>query len=180
MKNNNENINITRVWAMPNSNTFSIKPIKNLIERHIGVFGQLKKVIVDPFAGNSQYGTITNDLNPVMPTNYHLDALNFLKKLGNASADIVLFDPPYSFAQAVECYKSFGKDKLIINTANMKYWAEVKNEIARILKPRGIVISCGWNTNGLGKKRGFDVLEILIVRHGGHKNDTLVTVEQKI
>lgn len=30
-----------------------------------------------------------------------------------------------------------------------------------------------------GKKRGFEIIEILIVPHGGSKNDTLCTVEVK-
>lgn len=170
---------ITKAWAMPNSRIFDIKPIKNLIENYIGVFGKLNKIIIDPFANKSKYGTITNDLNPEMPTDFHLDALKFLKEMQTGLADIVLFDPPYSFRQATECYKSYGKEKLSLSVANMKYWSECKNEIARILKPGGIVICCGWNTNGLGKCRGFEPIEILIVSHGGGKNDTLVTVEQK-
>jgi hypothetical protein len=169
---------ITRKWAMPNKNTFTIKPIRVLIEKYIGVFGQLSKVIVDPFANTSRYGTITNDINPEMPTDFHLDALEFLQKLDTASADMVLYDPPFSLNQAIKCYKSYGKDKF--NVGNMQYWARCKDEIARIIKPSGVVICCGWNTNGLGKNRNFEMLEILIVHHGGSKNDTLVTVELKI
>lgn len=170
-------MNIQKVWAMPNKNTFTIKPIKELVERYI--HKKDNQVIIDPFANESKYGTITNDLNPEMSTDYHLDALKFLKKMKTASADIVHYDPPYSITQAAECYKSFGKEKLKINVANMKYWAECKNEIARILKPNGIAICCGWNTNGLGKGRNFKMIEILIVSHGGSKNDTLITVEMK-
>jgi hypothetical protein len=44
----------------------------------------------------------------------------------------------------------------------------------------GIAISCGWNTNGFGKARGFKIIEIMCVAHGGSKNDTIVTVEKKI
>ena len=32
---------------------------------------------------------------------------------------------------------------------------------------------------GIGKNRGFEMIEILLVPHGGSKNDTIVTVEQK-
>jgi hypothetical protein len=32
----------------------------------------------------------------------------------------------------------------------------------------------------MGKNRGFEIVEILIVAHGGHHNDTLVTVERKL
>ena len=168
-------VKINKVWAMPNSKTFTIKPIKQLIERYI----QNAKVIIDPFANDCRYGTIRNDLNPEFDTDYHLDALEFLSETDSNSADLVLYDPPYSISQAAECYKSYGKEKLKINVANMKYWAECKNEIARILKTNGIVICCGWNTNGLGKGRGFEMQEILIVSHGGSKNDTLITVETK-
>ena len=43
----------------------------------------------------------------------------------------------------------------------------------------GIVISCGWNTQGMGKQNGFEIIEILLVCHGGAHNDTIVTVERK-
>lgn len=66
---------ITREWAMPNSETFSIKPIKALIERYISG----KSVIIDPFANSNKYGTITNDLNPNTSAQFHIDALEFLK-----------------------------------------------------------------------------------------------------
>ena len=62
----------------------------------------------------------------------------------------------------------------------MKYWGDSKNEIARLTKPEGLVICCGWTSQGIGKGRGFEILEILLVPHGGSKNDTIVTVERKI
>ena len=49
-----------------------------------------------------------------------------------------------------------------------------------ILKKNGWVMCFGWNTNGLGKNRGFEMTEILIVAHGGSKNDTLCTLEYKL
>ncbi len=165
----------TRKWATPNKNTFTIKPIKELVEEYI----KNASVIVDPFANDCKYGTITNDLNPEYNTNFHLDALEFLQQQESGIADVVLYDPPYSITQAAQCYKSYGKEKLAINVANMRYWKLCKDEIARILKPNGVVICCGWNTNGLGINRGFEMLEVLIVPHGGSKNDTIITVETK-
>lgn len=166
---------INRVWAMPNARTFIIKPIQELVEREVAQ----AKVIIDPFANSCGYGTITNDLNPEFDTDYHMDALAFLKQQKSDSADLVLYDPPYSISQATEMYKSYGKEKLEINVSNMQYWADCKNEIARIVKTGGKVICCGWNTNGIGKCRGFKMTELLIVYHGGSKNDTLVTLEYK-
>ena len=136
-------------------------------------------IIVDPFANNCTYGTIRNDLNPEYGTEYCMDALEFLKSLKSESADLVLYDPPYSITQASQLYHAYGKEKLEVNVANMRYWKLVKDNIARILKPNGRVISCGWNTNGLGKGRGFEMTAILDIVHGGSKNDTLVTLEYK-
>ena len=166
---------ITKQWAMPNGKTFTIKPIQTLVEREVNKGG----VVIDPFANSCKYGTIRNDLNPEFDTDYHLDALAFLEQLETESADLVLYDPPYSITQASELYKEYGKDKLEVNVANMRYWKLCKDNIARILRPGGRVICCGWNTNGLGICRGFDMTEILIVSHGGSKNDTLVTLEYK-
>ena len=171
-----QTIKFNRVWAMPNSLTFTIKPIKELIERFVFPAA----TIIDPWANNSKIGTMRNDLNPEMDTQYHLDALEFLKLQPDSSADIVLYDPPYSISQATEMYKSFGKDKLEVHVSNMGYWAGCKNEVARILKSNGICIICGWSSNGVGINRSFEMIEILMVPHGGSKNDTIVTVERKL
>lgn len=165
---------INRIWAMPNSRTFTIKPIKELLNRYITD----DMVVVDPFANESKFGTITNDLNPKFDTNYHLDALGFFKQINDNCADIVLYDPPYSPRQIKECYDGIGITVTADDT-KASWRAKHLDEIQRILKPNGICISFGWNTNGVGKKRGFEIIEILIVPHGGSKNDTLCTVERK-
>jgi hypothetical protein len=66
-KNEPEKIVMDRKWAMPNKNTFSIPPIRKLIERHLAK--KVKKadsVWIDPFARDSVFNvqmTHTNDLN---------------------------------------------------------------------------------------------------------------------
>lgn len=169
---------IIRQWAMPSSETFSIPPIKAVVEWEVMSVPK-GGTIVDPFARAAAYGTITNDLDPEQPAEYHLDALEFLRGLQTASADLILYDPPYSPRQASECYRKVGKEKLANNVTNSEYWARCLDEVARITKSGGRVVSCGWNTNGVGKKRGFEIESILIVAHGGRHNDTLVTVETK-
>ena len=54
------------------------------------------------------------------------------------------------------------------------------DEIKRILKPNGLALCFGWNSNGIGKTRGFEMLEVLLVPHGGSKNDTICTAERKV
>lgn len=159
---------------MPNKWTFTIKPIRELLAEELS-----GGVWADPFAGENSPAIITNDLRENMPTTHHLDALVFLKQIKSNSLDGVLFDPPYSITQAKECYEGYGMDKLDTKPTSMKYWGDCKNEIARIVKSGGKVICFGWNTMGIGINRKFTMNRILIVPHGGSKNDTLVTVEIK-
>jgi hypothetical protein len=155
---------IERKWAMPNKWTFTIKPIKELLQATVG-----DGFWVDPFAGENGalYADYTNDIEKD-----GMDALAFLKGFANNIADGVLYDPPYSITQA----RMYGRKEF----SSMKYWADCKNEMARIIQPGGIAICFGWNSMGLGKNRGFEMKRILLVPHGGSKNDTIVTVEIKI
>lgn len=168
------NIQITRKWAMPNKNTFDIKPINELIHRY-----KTKGVIIDPFANKNKIATITNDLDTQYDTDYHLDALDFLKLFDDSSVDMVLYDPPYSPRQVSECYKKLGRT-VNMQTTQASYWSNQKKEVSRITKKDGIAITCGWNSGGIGKKYGFEIVEILLVPHGGWHNDTIITVERKI
>lgn len=160
---------------MPNSETFSIKPIRELI----GKYREEGMVIVDPFARNSDIGTIANDLGPDTKAMYHKDATDFLRGLKDNMADMVLYDPPYSSRQVSESYKRLG-GSVNTQTTRSSYWARRKNEIARIAKKGGVVITRAWNSGGIGAGLGFGQQEILLVAHGGWHNDTIVTVEKKI
>ena len=161
---------ITRKWAMPNSNTFSINSIAELIARHID------GVSVDPFANSNRLATITNDINPEYGCDYTLDALVFLRTIDESSVDTVLSDPPYSPRQVSECYKAMD-ETVNMQTTQSAFWGNLKKEVSRITKPSGKVITCGWNSGGIGKKYSFDIIEILLVPHGGWHNDTIITVQ---
>ena len=173
---------ITRVWAMPNKNTFTIKPIKYLIDSVFIKKGLMKECIsCDPFVNDSPFKErcqLTNDLNPDILATSHEDALSFLQKTQSNYVDVLLFDPPYSPRQVSECYKRLGKS-VNMQTTQSSYWGNLKKEIARVVKSNGIVVTCGWNSGGIGKENGFIIEEVLIVPHGGWHNDTIVTVEFK-
>jgi len=144
---------ISRIWAMPNHKTFDIKPIKELLDRVVG------DNYVDPF-----------------PHPFKRDALEYLKELKSNSVEKLVFDPPYSPRQLKEIYQSVG----LAYDTKATYWSNIKKEIARVIKDGGTVVSFGWNSMGIGKKRGFKITEILLIPHGGQHNDTIVTVEKKI
>jgi len=164
----------SRIWEMPNSNTFDIKCIRRLIYKYF----KPEFDSIDPFANNSKLAKITNDLNPEMDTDYHLDAVDFMKQYTCNSMDFVFYDPPYSLRQVKECYNHIGKQITTNETNNFR--TSHINEISRIVRPNGLVMCFGWNSSGIGKIRGFELIEILMVCHGGSHNDTICTVERKL
>ena len=173
---------MNRVWSMPNKETFKINPIKNLIEKYVPAKKTDDVLWIDPFVRNSIFKDrmeYTNDLNPEFKADVHMDALDFLKKIRDNSCDGVLFDPPYSPRQITESYKGVGKRATTEDTQT-SFWSKLKDEIARITKEGSAVITFGWNSNGLGKTRGFEIIEILLVAHGSAHNDTIVVVERKL
>lgn len=167
-----------KVWAMPSRWTFTIKPIKELLAEEV-ISGQRW---IDPYAGQNSPASCTNDINPEANAEYHEDALEFLKKQSDDEEfmfDGALFDPPYSPTQAKRCYDAL-KLKLKQSQTRKEYWARCLDELARIIKPGGKLICFGWNSNGAGKGRGFRMDRILLVAHGGGRNDTIVTIETKL
>ena len=164
-----------RVWAMPNHETFSIKPIKAFVEKHIS------GVSVDPYARDTCFATYTNDMNPGTKAQYHMDATDFLEMLAlqGVVADIVIIDPPYSPRQVKECYDSFGhkmkQDDALLGAVRKK----LKTAIIKVLKPGGKVLWFGWNSVGMGKTLGFELQELMLVCHGSDHNDTICTMEVK-
>lgn len=158
-----------RVWAMPKAQTFRIRPIRALLDRYLADC----QVIVDPFARNSVVATHTNDLDPKTIADSHLPADEYVKGLGGLQADAVLFDPPYSPTQMIRAYKGRA------NGQTARLYKAVKDGLDAVLRPGGTAISFGWNSGGFGKGRGYELLEVLLVSHGGAHNDTIVTVERK-
>lgn len=134
---------------------------------------------VDPFAGQSTFAEFRNDLNPANGQKYHYEAFEFLRAINGYKMNGVIFDPPYSLTQVSRSYEEMGF-KLNGKENPTGGFPKVKDQISTITKLGGHCISFGWNTIGMGVNRGFEIVEILIVSHGGNRNDTLCTVEKKI
>ena len=142
---------IKRVWSMPNKKTFTIKPIKELISNEI----PKDSLVIEPF-----------------PLEYKEDALDYLKN--QKVCMYGLFDPPYSPRQLKECYNGMGEYDTKSST-----WSAWKDHFSEKIAKGGKVISFGWNSLGMGKNRGFKIIKILLVAHGGMHNDTICVVEEK-
>ncbi|MGD0103718.1 MAG: hypothetical protein ABSC06_06735 [Rhodopila sp.] len=162
---------------MPSAETFSNPPVAALLRRLL-LAGMS---VVDPFARNARWGTVTNDLNPRTTADYHLDCNVFLDLMGchGRKLDAGVLDPPYSARQVKECYEGFGKTVIQADT-QMGWMRECKDKLDRVITPGGIVISCGWSIGQMGINRGYNIEEILLVAHGGGRHDTIISVERKV
>ena len=160
---------------MPNAAIFTCKPIGQFVRRYLDE----STVSIDPFAGDFTGATWRNDIRHFTEADYHMTAEAFLTDLlhDGITADLIIFDPPYSKEQAKRSYQLAGMDWCYSDTLQVGYWSNEKTLCAGLLTPSGIFLHFGWHTNGLGKKRGFEIAEILIVAHGGAHHDTICMAE---
>ena len=170
-------MNITRAWAMPTPDTMNCQPIRAWVLHHMAS----ASVSVDPFARNQRIATHTNDMNPDTAADYHMDAGEYCQMLERRKvvADVVLFDPPYSPRQVTECYQACGKTPTTGDTQNAALYRRIRDSLDAIVRPGGVVLSFGWNSVGMGKGRGYDLYDMLVVCHGGAHNDTICIAERK-
>ena len=159
---------ISRVWEMPNKWTFKMKSAQELFHRYNVGLGW-----ADPFAGENSPAEFTNDIEGRCAKS-KMDALEYLKSLKSLSVRGVLFDPPYSVEQCLRRYTPKCKG----TAGRAEYWGKCKDEISRVVASGGVCISFCWDSTGVGKKRGFDIEEILLICHGACHNDTIVTVDR--
>ena len=171
-------IQFSRTWAMPNKDTFNVKPIGNFVKKYLSD----SKLSIDIFARNKRWATYTNDLDPSTASEFHMDAEKFLDMLAakNVKADLIIFDSPYSPRQISECYKNIGLEVGMKETQSSVLYKRVRNKILSVCEKNAIVLSFGWNSVGMGKKNGFEQIEIMLCCHGGAHNDTICLAEKQI
>lgn len=157
---------------MPSADTFDVIPIGLLVKRY------LHGISIDPFSRNKLWATHTNDLNPKTAAQHHMDAVDFLVMMSSRIevADCIILDPPYSPRQIAECYAEAGIKAGMQDTQNAALYARTRAAARQLCKLGTTVISCGWNSAGMGE--GFEGVELLLVTHGGAHNDTICLVER--
>ena len=127
------------------------------------------------FAGKTilREGNVRIDKDPDMPDlTFVMDSEDFLKmalKEEFAKFDTIIFDPPWNARKAREKYEGryIGK------------FTKLKEDIVKLLNPRGKIISAGYKISYFGKKRGFNLEKVLVVNPGGDINPFFIVVERK-
>jgi hypothetical protein len=144
--------------------TFKVRPIREWVERTcegrtLNLFAGPTKLDIDE---------VRNDLDPEALADYRLDALEFCRNWEGNRFDTILLDPPYAFRKSMEMYKGI----------RCSPFRQMKDEIPRILKPGGLVITFGYHSNTMGGGRGFITERLALFSHGGAIHDTIASVER--
>lgn len=147
-----------------NRYTFRIRPVREWVEK------TCEGRVLNLFAGKTilKVKETRNDLDPEMPAEHHLDALEFLNKWQGAKFDTILLDPPYAYRKSMELYKG------IVCSP----FRRLKDAATTVLEPGGIVITFGYHSVVMGKNRKFEPERIALFSHGGAIHDTIASVER--
>ena len=162
-------MNFTYKWCMPDKWTFNMKPVLTFIERELF---KHKKVLI-PFAGMKRWVTHTGityiDIEADRPEPCIVgDCLDILPML-TEKYDLIILDPPFSFFQAVHSYQN----------VKMQDITRIKQLCDGLLTTNGVMIHCGFNSTGMGKKYGYVKEKLLLVNTGGSHNDFIILQERK-
>lgn len=147
-----------------NKYTFSIKPIRDWVEN------RSKGRVCNLFAGKTKLNLdeFRIDKDKTMLADWYGDAYDYVKQC-KEKYDTILLDPPYAYRKSIEMYNGHKASK----------FNEIKDIIPKLLNKDGIVITFGYQSVSMGKKRGFRQHEILLLSHGGAIHDTIAVVERK-
>lgn len=137
---------------MPNSETFAIPPIGEFVRSYLS----RSTVSVDPFARNQRLATWTNDMDLATSAEFHMDAESFARMLQERGvvADLVIFDPPYSPRQIVDCYRSVGLPVTRETSQSARLYKRVRDAVHDLLAPGGprLVVWVAFKRHGLGAR----------------------------
>jgi hypothetical protein len=161
------------LWTMPNQWTFEIKEVQTIL---YSIVNKHKRILI-PFAGQFRfpqtltpkyYTYIDIDSTRPKPCIYG-DCLEVMAQRLEGQYDLIISDPPFCFYQAIHTY----------NNKKMQDISKCKDLYDQLLISKGQILHFGFNTTGMGQKRGYMKEKIWVLNHGGSHNDTLILLETK-
>ena len=126
-------------------------------------------LVLNLFAGKTALGIneIRNDIDKAASAHYHKDALDFVVEYNGEKFDTVILDPPYTYRKSMEMYNG---------NLNSRFKL-IADNLPDIITPSARVISFGYHSTFLGKKRGYELEKMCIFAHGGAQHCTIAIIE---
>lgn len=146
--------------------TFQCPKIKEWVENRSS-----KYKVLNLFSGKTLLNLqeVRVDIDKNMVADYYLDALSFVRNWNSYLFNTIILDPPYSYRKSMEMY----------NGNRCSRFKQLADEIPRILEHKGNVISFGYHSTFMGKKRGFGLKELCVFAHGGAQHCTIGIIEER-
>ena len=156
-------MDFTYLTQPPKKYTFEMPELRLWTERWcrgrvLNLFAGYARLRVDEFRV---------DIDENAPADVHQDAFQFVHTTSERF-DTVVFDPPYNLRKAREKYGSRYIGSL----------TKIKNELPKLLRLGGHIISFGYDSVGMSRRRGFEKVAVCLVCHNGDHNDTIAVVER--
>jgi hypothetical protein len=132
-------------------------------------------LVLNLFAGNTRLNVneVRNDVDKSMNAQYHMDALDFVRFVQRKTKkrfDTVILDPPYSYRKSMEMYNG---------NLNSRFKL-IADELPKIIKDTASIISFGYHSTFMGKKRGYYLHKLCVFAHGGAQHCTIGIIEKKM
>lgn len=146
--------------------TFQSKKMKKWVE--VNSTGK----VLNLFAGKTELclDEVRNDIDEKNSVaDYYKDAVDFVREWEGLKFDTIILDPPYAYRKAMEMYNGH-------YSSRFKMLADV---IPNILADKGRVISFGYHSTFMSKKRGFELVKLCIFAHGGAQHCTIGIIEME-
>jgi hypothetical protein len=147
--------------------TFEYRPARKFVQQ------RLRGRVLNACAGKSELihdgEIVRNDLNPEIDADHHHDVAELADHFEAGSFDTVVFDPPFDDLQASDKYDSLRADSVL----------EAFRQFEQLLRPRGVVITFGWNSWGMTSRPSFQREETVLFQRGPCKRDVIATVDRR-
>lgn len=147
--------------------TFENKKMKKWVEYNCD------GLVLNLFAGKTKLEKLIEvrvDIDEKVNPDFCMDALKYIETKDGPQFDTIILDPPYSYRKAMEMYKGNYTSKFKLIADN------IENKLA----PNGKIISFGYHSTFMGKKRGYKLDKMCVFAHGGAQHCTIAIVESRI
>ena len=150
--------------------------IKTNLRRYTFESPKIKKWVEDNsngrclnlFAGKTKLNLdeVRNDLDIEAISDFHMDALDFVKQC-DEKFDTIILDPPYALRKAMEMYNGNYSSK----------FKQIADEIPKLCHKDKRIISFGYHSTFLGNIRGYKLEKLCVFAHGGSQHCTIGIIE---
>ena len=153
--------------VQPNRWTFESDKIRAWVESH------LTGDVLNACAGKTKLNHDSihrNDINPDRDADTHIDVLELTDHFEPNSFDVVVYDPPFSQAQADSTY-----DGISVSDEG-----RAMREFDQLLRAGGKVVKMGFSTTCMPGELDYVRKEVAIFNTLGRMNDWLGVVDQRM